>query len=220
MLDISFATLISPGAKIRFFAAATLAVLGTSGLAHAQEPPPSAKKKVEPAAASLSVILSREEIDRRLRALSKKLEGFEKKIGLGKVVIDKWAGTAELFASYGAATNESWLQCDIIKKKLAHAEERGMSEDLLFEVTSQVKSCDADVGRQRAALKVYDRQLESVEEEVNRIDEELKTWNDLVDQNVKDQKALELEKQLSKKVDDVNSTIKNYNPNKKTVPTN
>lgn len=170
---------------------------------------------VAPSAKVLSPVLTKEQAERRLSELKSKLGEYQSKIGLGGNVLSKWAGTAELHTKYAQAASEAWAHCDLIKDRYARAKSRGMSDALLGELSQEKTGCDIEVSRQQAAIKLLKVQLDAMQDTVNRVDEEVKLWGQLSDENARKRKAIELERQLSEKADEVNLAVRQFDPKKK-----
>ncbi|MCB1519313.1 MAG: hypothetical protein KDJ37_01925 [Hyphomicrobiaceae bacterium] len=195
------------------------------GLALAQEPPARITGSEPPGAAAAapsasSVRLSQQELDKRIKKLTKEFSDMQSRIGEGNSISTKWAATAELFSKYAVEANNTAAECELTKSRKARAEQAGLSARMLNQLSSRVKDCSAEVLRMVALTGHHSRVLASVEEAVERVSLEVKFLGEEADTNARDRLKYELEKKLNGEVDEAKRTLVKFDPRNKSIPTN
>lgn len=139
----------------------------------------------------------------KINAINEKLKGYQNRITLGKGVLEKWAGTAEMFVSYTKSQQETSLSCKLTRDKLIASEKRGASDVLLGDLKKEVSECESETSRARSQQSKFKQQLDKVASEVDRIEADVIEYGALVEKSAKDRKQLEIERSLGTKLNDL-----------------
>lgn len=174
-------------------------------------PPPS----VAPKADGNSFKLSPQELEAKISDLTRRFKQLEGRIGLGKGVVESWAGIAEKQTAFGQSVNKALAECELAKARAKDGRAKGFSSDTMAQLIEDESACKKEVARKMSVLNSYANEINVVAKEVSRIEEEVNTLGAAAEKNVNDRKSLEAERSLGGVMDKAKTRIQEFDPQRK-----
>lgn len=162
-----------------------------------------------------TAVRSADDIAKKTKAITAKIDEYKSRIGLGASALGKWAGTAELFTSYAEATRGAELTCELRQTALADEKKSGSSEYLISALRKEVDECKEELKVQATRLVIFQNTLKRLTRDVDVLDNEIKKLGEMTDAAAKDRRTLDLEKQLAGKIGDTEREVYNLLPDKR-----
>jgi hypothetical protein len=144
-----------------------------------------------------------EQISEKISEITRKLSSISGRIELGRSEVQRWAGTAELYASFASAYQDEVLSCSNSKTRLLQQKERGANQVIIDELSAHIRFCDSEITRSQVKIRVFQQRLELMAKEVDKIDKEIPSFGEILDAYTKTLKRLEYERALAEKLEDV-----------------